>query len=291
MCVRRSSLKKVSIITDSIACLTRQQAQQYGIGVIPINILFEGKVYRDWVDITPTEAYQLFLKNPDAFATSAPAPGECITAYRQASERGESVFCITVSIKLSSTYGVAQIAKEYAAKEIPGLKIEVMDSLTATAAEGLIVLAAAKAAEDGAELEEVIRIAKKVRDSVNVYVLLDTLRHVYRSGRVPKVASQAGTLFNIRALFSVHEKVHLAGIVRSQERGIKLMFGRIKDKVDGKAINAAVMHAYAPEAAEKLKDSVARNFNCRDLWVTEFSPVMGYATGTGTLGVAFYSED
>jgi DegV family protein with EDD domain len=288
--MRRSSLKKVAIITDSIACITQEQVQRYGIGIIPINILFEGKVYRDWVDIKPTEAYKLFLKNPDAFATSAPAPRECLTAYRQASERGESVLCITVSIKLSSTYGMALMAKEYAAKEIPGTKIEVIDSLTATAAEGFVALEAAKAADDGADLEEVIKVTKDIRDRVNAYMLLDTMRHVYRSGRIPKIAAQAGTVLNIRPLFSIHEKVHFTGVVRSRERGIELMLNKIKEKVGDKPIRAAVMHAYAPEAAIKLKDCVATEFNCKELWLTECSPVIGYACGTGTLGVAFYSE-
>ena len=230
------------------------------------------------------------MKNPDAFATSAPAPGECLTAYRQASQQAESILCITVSVKLSSTYGVALMAKEYAVKEIPGVKIEVMDSLTATAAEGLIALAAAKAAEDGASFEEVMNIAKLVRNRVNVYILLDTMRHVYRSGRIPKIAAQAGTMLNIRPLFSVSEKVHLSGVVRSRERGIELMFEKIREKVGKNPIYAAVMHAYAPEAAAQLKDRVAKEFNCLDLWLTEFSPVMGYACGTGTLGVAFYGE-
>ena len=185
---------------------------------------------------------------------------------------------------------MALIAKEYATKELPGVKIEVIDSLTATPAEGFIALAAARAAEDGADLEEVVRVARDVRDRVNVYVLLDTLKHVYRSGRVPKIASQVGTVFNIRAFFSVHEKVHLAGIVRNQESGIRSMFEKIREKVGSNPIYAAVMHAYAPEAAIKLQERVAKEFNCRDLWLTEFSPVMGYACGTGTLGVAFYSE-
>ena len=222
--------------------------------------------------------------------TSAPAPGECLIAYRQASEKAESILCITVSVKLSSSYGVALMAKEYAIKEVPSVKIEVMDSLTATAAEGLIVLAAAKAAEAGASLEEVVKIARGVRDRVNAYVLLDTLRHVYRSGRIPKIAAQVGTMLNIRPLFTVHEKVHLSGIVRSREHGIELMFEKIREKVGKSPIYAAVMHAYSPEAAAQLKDRVAKEFNCLDLWLTEFSPVMGYACGTGTLAVAFYSE-
>jgi DegV family protein with EDD domain len=287
---RRLRLKKVAIITDSVACVTREQAQQYGIRLIPINILFEGKVYRDWVDITPNEAYQLFLKNPDAFATSAPSPGECLSTYREAAAQAESILCINVSIKISSIYNVALMAKEYAAKEIPGVKIEVIDSLTAAASEGLIVLAAAKAADAGADLEQAIKVAKDVRERVENYVLLDTMKHVYRSGRVPKIASQAATALNIHPLFTVEAKVRLSGIARSRERGIELMLEKMRAKIDKKPIIAAVMHAYALDAALKLKDRVAKEFNCKELWLTEFSPVMGYACGTGTLGVAFYSE-
>jgi DegV family protein with EDD domain len=182
------------------------------------------------------------------------------------------------------------MAKEYAAQEIPGVKIEVMDSLTATAAEGMIALAAAKAAETGASLEEAIKVAQGVRDRVNTYVLLDTMKHVYRSGRVPKIAARLGTVLNIRPLFSVHDKVHFTRVVRSQKNGIELMLNKIREKVGKNPIYAAVMHAYAPEAASQLRDRVAKEFNCLDLWLTEFSPVMGYACGTGTLGVAFYSE-
>jgi DegV family protein with EDD domain len=283
-------LKKVAIITDSAACVTKEQARQYGIGIIPINILIEGKVYRDWIDITPSEAYQLFLKNPDAFATSAPPPGECVAAFREAATRGESILCITVSMKISSIYNISLMTKEYAAKELPGVKIEVMDSLTAAAAEGLITLAAARVADAGAGLEEVMKVAKNVRERVKNYVLLDTMKHVYRSGRVPKIASQAGTALNIHPLFTVGVKVHLSGIARSRERGIEMIFAKMRDQIGNKPINAAVMHAYALEAALELKDRIAKEFNCKDLWLTEFSPVMGYACGTGTLGVAFYSE-
>ncbi len=232
----------------------------------------------------------MFLKNPDAFATSAPAPGEFLAAYKQAAARAESVLCIDVSVKISSTYNVALMVKEYAAKEIPGVKIEVIDSLTAAASEGMIALAAARAADAGADLEQVMIVAQEVRDRVKIYVLLDTMKHVYRSGRVPKIAAQAGTALNIRPLFSVGVKVHPVGIVRSRERGIELMFEKMRARIGTSPINAAVMHAYALDAAIELKDRVAKEFNCRDLWLTEFSPVMGYACGTGTLGVAFYNE-
>ena len=131
-------MSKVAIITDSIACLTREQVEQYGIEIIPINFYAGGKLYKDWVDITPSEAYELFLKDPESFKTSAASPEDCLTAYRNASKRAKDIACVTVSVKLSTVYNVAQEAKELAQTELPDTSIEVVDSRTATPAEGFV---------------------------------------------------------------------------------------------------------------------------------------------------------
>jgi len=85
--------------------------------------------------------------------------------------------------------------------------------------------------------------------------------------------------------------VRFKGAVRNREHGIKRVLKIAKDRVGDKPVHMAVMHAYAPDDAEQLKERVSAEFNCVELWITEFSPVMGYACGTGTLGVAFYPED
>ncbi|MBA7703200.1 hypothetical protein ES703_111982 [subsurface metagenome] len=85
--------------------------------------------------------------------------------------------------------------------------------------------------------------------------------------------------------------MNFAGVVRSRERGIEKLLGFMRDRAGQKPVHVAVMHAYALDEAEKLKERISSEFNCRELWLTEFSPVMGYATGTGTLGLAFYSGD
>jgi fatty acid-binding protein DegV len=95
---------------------------------------------------------------------------------------------------------------------------------------------------------------------------------------------------NIRALFKVSGKVHLTGVVRSRERGIEMMFEKIRAKVNGAPVHASVLHAYAPESVKPLMERMKREFNCVELWQSEFSPLMGYACGTGTLAVAFYPE-
>jgi DegV family protein with EDD domain len=288
-------LPKVAIVADSVACLTREMVEQYGITIAPIPISFQGKIYRDWVDISPSQAYQLFLKDPGSFKTAGASPGIFLDAYRQAGKRAENIVCVTLSTKLSGAYEAARQAIEEVRKELPQLSVEVVDSRTVTAAEGLVALAAARAAEAGKSLAEVVKAAEEMRERVIFLALVDTIRHVYRTGRIPKIAAVAGSMLNIKPILVVSPKtsgvVHFVGAVRSRERGIDKMLGIMRDRVGRNPAHVMVMHAFVPEEAEKLKERVAAEFNCAELWLTEFSPVMGYATGTGTLGLAFYKED
>jgi len=283
---------KVAVVTDSIACLTKELVEQYGIGIAPINLYFGGKVYKDWVDMTPDQAYELFLKDPKAFKTSGSNPGDWYKACREASKQAKDILCVTLSAKLSGVYNGALEAKERLMAELPHLSLEVLDSQMATAAEGFVALAAARAAEAGKSLAEVVQAAKEIRDRVNFYAFLDTIRHVYRTGRIPKIAAQAGALLNIKPILTMSSGVvRFLGAVRSKQGGIERMLKIMKDRVGQSPVHVAVMHVYALADAEKLKERVASEFNCVELWISGFSPVMGYATGTGTLGLAFYKED
>jgi len=281
----------VAIVTDSISCLTKELTEVYSIGIVPIMLLVQGKVYRDLVDMTPSEAYELFLQDPEAFSTSPSAPGHYLEAYREASSQARSILCVTLSSKLSTGYNMARVAKEQAKTELPTIPIEVLDSQNATAAEGFVVLAAARAAAEEEDLAEVIKVAKEVRDKVTFIILLDTIRHVYRTGRIPKVASQVGSILNIKPILtSSSGLVRFKGIAKNREQGKSRLLETLRDKVGQSPVHVAVMHAYAPEEADILKEQIASEFNCAELWVTEFSPVMGYATGPGTLGFAYYKD-
>jgi len=284
--------KKVAIITDSIACLTREHVEQYGITIAPIPLSFKGKIYRDWVDITPDEAYELFLQDPGSFKTAGASPGIFLEAYREASKQAKNILCITLSAKLSGAKDAAQQAREDIKEELPQATIEVLDSQTVTAAEGFVALAAARAAEEGKSLAEVVKAAEEMVGKVTFLAFLDTVRHIYRTGRIPRIAALAGSVLNIRPVLTVSSgMVRFIGAARSREGGIKRMLKIMRDRVGQSPVHVAVMHAYALDEAQKIKERVAAEFNCAELWITGFSPVMGYATGTGTLGIAFYKED
>ncbi|MBA7482638.1 DegV domain-containing protein [subsurface metagenome] len=283
-------MPNTAVVTDSIACLTKELVQKYGIGIVPIRLYFQGKVYRDWVDMTPSEAYKLFLQDPESFTTSPSSPGYYLEAYREASTQAKNILCVTLSSKLSTGYDMARVAKEQAKTELPGISVEVLDSQTVTAAEGFVALAAARADADGKDLAQVVQVAIEMRDRVTFILLLDTIRYVYRTGRIPKLAARVASMLSIKPILTASSGlVRFKGAVRSREQGINRLLRMMKDQVGQSPVHVAVMHAYDLNGAERLKERISSEFNCAELWITEFSPVMGYATGVGTLGMAYYT--
>jgi DegV family protein with EDD domain len=287
-------VQTTAIVTDSLGCLTSELAAQYNVIVVPLSFMLLGKVYRDWVDIKPSQAYELFLKDPNSFQTSAPAPMEFLSAFREASQRAKNILCVTVSDKLSTTYNTASVAAEQAVFELPGTKIEIFNTKTAAAAEGLVALAAARAAAVGKDFEDVIKETRATAAKVKLIVVLDTIRHVFRSGRIPKIASQIGSVLHVKPILEVTPEsgglVRFAGVVRSRDNGVERILKTIKDEAGNNAIHIAVLHAYALEGAQQLERKVSASFNCKEIWLTEFSPLMGHAIGTGALGVAYCVE-
>jgi DegV family protein with EDD domain len=281
---------KVAIVTDSVACLLDKQVKQYGIRVVPIKILFEDKIYRDGVDLTTSEAYQLLARAPDSFTTSPSSPSDYADIFRELATGGQDIFCLTTSSKLSTAFSVACLAAEQVRQELPHCTIEVMDSRNATASQGFIALAAARSADKGNVLNEVTKAAGVVRDRVQFLLALETIRHAYRTGRIPKIATQMGSMLGVKPLLAISNGVvHLTGIARTKQSGMKRLLETMRRKAGKQPVHVAVMHTAIPEEAEELKQLISTEFNCVELLLTEVSPIIGYAIGPGALGAAFYT--
>jgi DegV family protein with EDD domain len=282
-----------AIIADSIACITKKQVEDYGIRIIPVNILFNGRVYRDFIDLSSAKAYELLEKAPEFWKSSAASPEDYLDVYQEVSEHAQSILVVTISSKLSMFYTSAQNAKEIFKEKSPQTVIEVLDSETVAAAEGLIALAAARAAAEGKPFDEVVAIAKKVKERVKFVGLLETIRHVYRTGRMPRVASEIGSMLSIKPILTgSNGRINFAAAARTKQSGVEKMLQIMRKHVaDSEPVHVAVMHADALEEAQELEERIAAEFNCVEIFITDFSPVMGYATGPGTLALAYYKED
>ena len=190
-------------------------------------------------------------------------------------------------------FNSARLAKEMARKSLPDVEIEVLDCGTAAAAEGLIVLAAAREAAQGKELAEVMAKARDVMERVNLFAALDTLYYLVKGGRVPKAAALASSLLKIKPVFTInHSDAHPVTNPRTIKGAINRILKLMEERVArGQPLHVAVMHADAPDKALDISKRITAQFDCEELFITEFTPVMGVHTGPGLIGVAFYSGD
>ncbi|MBA7505288.1 Protein DegV [subsurface metagenome] len=284
---------KVAIVTDTTACIPREQLEEYAIELVPIEVIFGDKAYRDGIDITPAEFYALLKQAEKLPTTSGSLPGPFLEAYCKASQRASSILCITISAKFSGMFNSARLAIGMAKEALPNVAIEVLECSTAAVGQGLVVLAAAKAAALEKSLAEVVDTARSVMQRVNLFATLDTLHYLVKGGRVPKVAALASSLLKIKPIFTVSDgEAHLVTNARTNPGAMKRILKIMGQKiVKGQPLHAAVMHADALDRAITLRNQISSRFDCAELFITEFTPVMGVHTGPGVIGVAFYSSD
>jgi len=286
-------MKKVAIVTDTTACIPREQVERYGIKLAPLNIIFGDRVYRDGIDISPNEFYALLKQTKKLPTTSGSLPSVFLETYRKASQEAASILCITISSKFSGMFNSARVAMEMAKKALPNIDIEVLDCSTAAAGQGLVVLATARVAASGGSLTEVIETTKSVMPRVNLFATLDTLHYLVKGGRVPKAAALVNSLLKIKPIFTVsHGEAQPVTNARTTAGAMKCILKLMEQKVvKGQPLHVAVMQADALDRAIALRDQIASQFNCAELFITEFTPVMGVHTGPGVIGIAFYSGD
>ena len=280
-------MSRIAIVTDSAACLPAELVSQYSIHVVPLVVVFGKQVYSDGVDLTAPQFYRMLREAKHPPTTSQPSLGAFRELYDELAGKSEGIVSIHVPASLS---GVPSTA-EAAARLCPGVPIRVLDSGTAAMAEGFVTLAAARAAAAGGSLSQVVQTADAVISRVKLFAALDTLDYLARSGRVPGVAALLGSILDLHPVFGLrHGRVHLEVRLRTKRFATQYLLHQIAEGTGGMPVHAAVFHADAAAEAERLRQQVADQFDCVELYVTEFTPVMGAHTGPGVIGVAFYAE-
>jgi len=280
------------VVTDSVACLPKELVDKYAISIVPISLIIEGRVYKDGVDITPTEVYRLLSANKINPTTSSPTPGDFIQVYRDLSKSVEGIVCITICSDISMMFDSATKAKLMAEEEKLPVSINLVDSRTAGGAQGFVALAAARAAASGKDLAEVTRTAELMIPRVNMIAVLDTLYYLARAGRIPKIAAWAGSMLKINPILTfAHDRIGMLERARTKPRGVNRLVEIMQERTKGKPVHVNVMHANVADEAATLKERIESEFRCTELFVTDFAPTMGVQAGPGTLALAFYSEE
>ena len=283
---------KLAVVVDSSCCLPTGLLRDSGIIVVPHQLIANGRVYRDGVDLNAADFYRMQALNGYIITTSGPNPQAFLEAFRHAAIESQSILCITLSPRFSPvTFNSAIIASRLASKELPNLKIHVMDSRAVAGSQGFIALEACRAAQKGLNLQETVERIEALVPRLQLLAYLDTLKYLGRSGKITKAKAWAGTLLGFKPLVELSQgEATLIARPRSNTKATERLLSIVSERAAGRPCHINVMHANALETAKILQNKIRQSMNCREIFISEFTPVMGAHTGPGLIGIAFYPE-
>jgi DegV family protein with EDD domain len=278
-------MRKVAIVTDSTAYIPKELVEKYQIRMVPLRVHWGSETYRDGIDIKSVDFYERLKTDRVTPTTAAPSIGDFQQVYQQALETAEAVVSIHLSSLLSATCQSAEQAKLL----LPDKPIEVIDSSLTSMAMGYMVLAAARAAETGASLEEVTAAAKRLIATARIFFTVDTLEYLRRGGRIGTAQAFMGNLMDLKPILALQDgRVESVERVRTKkkavERIVDMMVHHIESEIHG-PVRLAAVHALVPEEAAALLEAAAARLNVVEKITTDFSPVIATHTGPGTLGL------
>ena len=278
-------MTKIAIITDSTAYLPDEYIQQYGIIVAPQILIWGDQTFQDGVDILPDEFYQRLQKATVMPTTSQVTIPAFQKLYKQLLDEGCDILAILISEKLSGTIDSAV----QALTSFPNARIEIVDSHTTSMAMGFQILAAARAAQDGASLAECKALAEKARQHTGVIFAVDTLEFLHRGGRIGGGSRFLGTALNIKPILEVTGgRVEAVERVRTRTKSLNRVVDMIVERVgEQKPVRLAALHANAAQEAQMILDHASQWLAPIETIMSQVSPVVGTHAGPGTVGIAF----
>jgi len=278
-------MKKVIVTTDSTAYLPQQYVDELGVEVIPLTLNWDGEAYRDGVDIQPDEFYTRLAKSNTLPTTSQSTVHDYETLFKRLLDRDCAVLAMPLSQGISGSYFSALQAVE----AFPGAPIEVIDTRLVSMALSFQVLAAARAAREGASLEECKQVALEAYKHIGVYFVVDTLKYLHAGGRIGGGKRFMGTTLNIKPILEIRGgKIEAVKSVISITKALDAMVQLVEKDINGrKPVRVSVFHALAEEKARALLDDITRRFNAEESILSYVSPVIGCHVGPGTLSIAY----
>ncbi len=279
-------MANVAVVTDSVADLPPEVAEGLGIVVVPLVVRFENEIYRDGIDLSPDQFYEKLKTSKVLPATSVPPVGAFVDAYDRLAEKTDEIVVISLTSKLSATY---QVALEAVGLMERRCRVGVLDSQWAVMPQGFIAIAAARAARDGASIDEVLDVARGNMDRVDMCAAFDTLEYLQRGGRIGKAQAFVGSLLKVNPVISIREgAVYPYARERSRAKALDQLCNlpTTFSKVEG----LAVEYATDLDEANNLVQRLHSEYPQVPIYLSRASPVIGTHTGPGLIVVSVLGD-
>jgi len=283
-------MQKVAIVTDSATDITPEMAQELGVQVAPVHVIIDDVDYRDRVDMPPEEFYARLPTLSAIPTTSGANVPDFLECYQRGLEMAESIVCITIPANLSVCLTSAKSARELLLMDVPEADITIVDSHTCVTPQALMVIAAARAAQEGKGKEEVLALVEDLIPRSGFFFTSDTIEYLEKGGRRAPTEKLLGSLEGFRPIIrGGNDLLMPVDKAATREASIARLLELMEEDVGpGAEVVAGVVHAMVPEEAAALRETVEARFKCREMHTFVLGPTAGTHFGPGTIGLAYY---
>jgi len=280
-------MPNIAIVTDSTAYIPPELVKKHAIGVAPQVVIWDGKTYRDGIDITSEEFFTRLAAAKTMPTTSQVSVVDMQNLFQERVDQGYEVLGIFLSAKLSGTMQSAAQAKDLMGAA--GKKVTFVDGYATAMALGFQALALARAAEGGANISDLVALAEKSRDHVGVVFAVDTLEFLHRGGRIGGGQRFLGTVLNMKPVLALEDgRVEGVDRVRTKSKAHDRVLELVVEKIAGRTpVRLATLHANAMEDARDLLARAEARLKPVESIFSAVSPAVGVHAGPGTVGLTF----
>ena len=289
-------MRDFAIVTDSCCDLTAALAEELSLTVLPLSFHIGDQDCRNWLDGRDMDFHQFYekIRRGTPATTSAVSVGDFQEAMRKLLENGKAVLCISFSSALSTTYQSACIAAEDLRSEFPEAKLFVVDSLSASLGQGLLVYLCVREQRQGKTIEEVRDFAEETKMHLCHWFTVDVLSHLKRGGRISAATALFGTMLSVKPVMHMDDGGRLVPV--SKARGRKASLTALVDRMETLAVDPArqtvfISHGDCLEDAQFVAGEVRRRFGTEDIRINYVGPVIGNHSGPGTVALFFLGTE
>ena len=278
----------VKVVTDSTCDIPLEIARQFSITIVPLYIQIGAETYRDSVDLKADRVYHELVHGREIPKTSAPSPGDFVTVYNNLAAETDQIISIHLSPGYSGTYNVASLAKSYVGDKC---RVEVIDSNSVSAGLGLVVIAAARAAQEGKDLGQILDIIHQIIPRSRMFGKVDNFAYIFKGRRFRLTGGlillgKISMALGIKLLGEVYDggKIRSPMIVIGQAMALNRLKRWAEGFPDVKEI--AIAYSTAPDEAEMLAQRLEPLISREHILITRLGCATSTYVGPGTLAIA-----
>lgn len=275
-------MKKIKIVTDSTAYFTRQEAEREKISIVPLSYSLGDRSMKEAFPGEFEEVFEIIQEGKLFISTSQPALGDFIEVYEEAFREGyDEIIVLVLSSKLSGCFNSANLAKDVLGDKM----ITVIDSKTSAGNLKFLVQDAIKMIKMGKTSQEIREFIEAKSEKIEVYLSVDSLEYLERSGRISRLASLVGNVLKIKPIIRLKN-----GELDMFEklRGRKQLINRLIALIDPSIEKISISHILAYEDSLKIKEEIEKNYQTIEVSIDELGPVIGGHLGPGSIGLCLY---